>query len=106
MQLTNGNVINGYFSTESFKFKFTYGKVTVGKKTIEVTEYNCERCGYKWIARHNGQNKGEPNFCPKCKTRYWNLERNKKDKGWKEIAQKQSVAELIRLNRRKQSNLI
>jgi hypothetical protein len=70
----------------------------MGQKTIEATEYNCERCRYKWIARHNGQNKGEPNFCPKCKTCYWNLERNNNGKEWKKYAEKQKVAKLKRMN--------
>lgn len=76
----------------------------MGQKTIEVTEYNCERCGYKWIARH-GQNKGEPNFCPKYKTCYWNLERNMEgSKEWLKIAHKQRIAKLIRLNSRHRTN--
>src|SRR5436309_12624818 len=47
----------------------------MGQSKIEVTEYCCERCDYKWIARHNGEDKGEPNTCPRCKTWLWNKPR-------------------------------
>jgi DNA-directed RNA polymerase subunit RPC12/RpoP len=49
----------------------------MGQQKTEVTEYNCERCEYKWIARRNGKDKDKPNHCPKCKTWMWNMPRQK-----------------------------
>jgi hypothetical protein len=38
---------------------------------VEVKEYQCSRCGYKWIARKNGVDKPTPKTCSKCKTALW-----------------------------------
>jgi hypothetical protein len=42
---------------------------------IKVIEYECSRCGWKWIARKNGKDKPRPSFCPNCKTWMWDIER-------------------------------
>ena len=34
---------------------------------IEVSEYECARCGYKWINRINGHDGPVPQKCAKCK---------------------------------------
>lgn len=45
---------------------------------IRTTEYECNRCGYKWIERRNGmERKSLPRFCRKCKSYLWNTERTK-----------------------------
>jgi len=36
-------------------------------KTVKVPEYECLRCGYKWIPR----SERVPRRCPQCKSRYW-----------------------------------
>lgn len=40
-------------------------------QNIEVTEYTCRRCGYKWINRRNGVDGPIPNRCAKCKKLHW-----------------------------------
>jgi len=35
---------------------------------IEVDEYECLRCGYKWINRINDKDGAVPDRCAKCKT--------------------------------------
>ena len=42
---------------------------------IQVSEYTCERCGYKWINRVNGVDGPLPQRCAKCKKRNWNRNR-------------------------------
>ena len=39
---------------------------------VEVTEYECIKCGYKWINRKNGQDQPLPKRCAKCKQLDWN----------------------------------
>ena len=39
---------------------------------IEVNEYQCVLCKYKWINRINGEDGPIPNRCAKCKERRWN----------------------------------
>jgi len=39
---------------------------------IEVSEYECVRCGYKWINRVNGHDGPVPQKCAKCKRLGWN----------------------------------
>ena len=38
---------------------------------IQVKEYECIKCGYKWINRKNGQNQPVPKRCAKCKQLDW-----------------------------------
>ena len=38
---------------------------------IEVNEYHCIKCGYKWINRVNGKDGSIPKRCAKCKTSNW-----------------------------------
>jgi DNA-directed RNA polymerase subunit RPC12/RpoP len=45
-------------------------------QTIKTREYECIRCGYKWITRKNGVDKRKlPRFCPYCKSSLWNEDR-------------------------------
>ena len=39
--------------------------------TIEVNEYECSLCGYKWINRVNGEDKPVPKRCASCKRQRW-----------------------------------
>jgi hypothetical protein len=39
---------------------------------IEVLEYECARCGYKWINRVNGHDGPVPQKCARCKRSGWN----------------------------------
>src|SRR5215207_1125599 len=42
---------------------------------ILVSEYTCERCGWKWINRINGKDGLIPQRCASCKGRDWNRRR-------------------------------
>jgi len=54
---------------------FTFSK-DMPEHKIKVIEYECSRCGWKWIARKNGKDKPRrPSFCPNCKTWMWDIER-------------------------------
>lgn len=44
------------------------------KHKVEVTEYECMKCGYKWINRINGKDGIEPKRCAKCKHSNWDKE--------------------------------
>ena len=39
---------------------------------IEITEYECARCGYRWVNRINGKDGPVPIRCAKCKRTSWN----------------------------------
>jgi len=39
---------------------------------IEITEFECARCGYKWVNRINGKDGPVPLRCAKCKRTNWN----------------------------------
>ena len=43
----------------------------MGLARIEVDEYTCELCGYKWINRVNGKDGPVPKRCAKCKHQHW-----------------------------------
>src|ERR687888_2523409 len=43
----------------------------MGIARVEVNEYTCELCGYKWINRVNGKEGPVPKRCAKCKHRHW-----------------------------------
>lgn len=40
--------------------------------TIQVSEYECGHCGWRWINRINGQDRPVPLKCAKCKRLNWN----------------------------------
>ena len=40
--------------------------------TIQVSEYECGHCGWKWINRINGKDRPVPLKCAKCKRLNWN----------------------------------
>ncbi|MGH9986787.1 MAG: hypothetical protein ACRD8W_22815 [Nitrososphaeraceae archaeon] len=44
--------------------------MTISK--IKVNEYQCVKCGYKWINRINGKDVPIPDRCAKCKKHNWN----------------------------------
>jgi hypothetical protein len=39
--------------------------------TIQIPEYECIHCGYKWINRVNGIDGPIPKNCARCKRRHW-----------------------------------
>jgi predicted Zn-ribbon and HTH transcriptional regulator len=39
---------------------------------IRIKEYECAKCGYKWIDRINGKDGPIPERCAKCKRVNWN----------------------------------
>jgi phage FluMu protein Com len=39
---------------------------------IRVKEYECAKCGHKWINRINGKDGPIPERCAKCKRVNWN----------------------------------
>lgn len=41
---------------------------------IKVDAYKCERCGHIWVPRNYNN---EPKVCPKCKSPYWNMPKQK-----------------------------
>ncbi len=41
----------------------------------KLTQYTCNRCGYKWIPRNP-----DPKVCAKCRSPYWNSPRKNKVK--------------------------
>jgi predicted SprT family Zn-dependent metalloprotease len=46
----------------------------MGISRIEVNEYTCELCGYKWVNRINGKDGPIPKRCAKCKNQNWEKE--------------------------------
>lgn len=46
-------------------------KCTCASRKVEVTEYECIKCSYKWISRINGNEGPKPKRCPKCKRWDW-----------------------------------
>lgn len=40
-------------------------------RKIEVTEYECAKCSYKWTNRMNGKERPKPKRCSKCKRSNW-----------------------------------
>jgi hypothetical protein len=39
---------------------------------IQIKEYECAKCGYKWVNRINGKDGPIPDMCAKCKRVNWN----------------------------------
>lgn len=44
-------------------------------ETITVQGFRCRRCGHTWVPREAAQ---PPRVCPKCKSPYWDRERERK----------------------------
>jgi hypothetical protein len=52
-------------------------------------EYQCVRCGYRWITRHNGKdNKVKPRSCAGCKSSLWDTPRKNKQQAIKKALPK------------------
>lgn len=45
---------------------------------VKIDGFKCLRCEYEWVPRDI---KTEPVICPKCKSPYWNKQRQKKKVG-------------------------
>ena len=48
------------------------------EKSFKLPTLKCIRCNHEWIPRKAGQ----PKFCPKCRSPYWNTEPTKRGR-WK-----------------------
>jgi len=57
---------------------------------IEVTEYECAKCDYKWINRINGKDGPKPIRCAKCKRWDW-------EEGYLSIIEKRLRRDLLRI---------
>lgn len=42
---------------------------------VQVMGYRCERCSHVWVPRKSTD---RPKICPKCKSPYWDREREAK----------------------------
>ena len=42
---------------------------------IKINKLNCKKCGYSWVPR-----KTDVRQCPKCKTAYWEVDREEDKK--------------------------
>ena len=42
---------------------------------VMIPGFLCERCGHRWIRKQPGT--PEPKVCPKCKSTYWNTQRQR-----------------------------
>jgi predicted Zn-ribbon and HTH transcriptional regulator len=42
---------------------------------VTVTEYECNRCNWKFIRRKNGKDMPAPKYCPHCKSNPWDAKR-------------------------------
>ncbi|KKN67138.1 hypothetical protein LCGC14_0464850 [marine sediment metagenome] len=52
--------------------------------TIKLKAFDCLRCKWEWIPR----TKERSRVCPKCKSPYWDIKRNRLDKRGKSIVNK------------------
>ena len=66
---------------------------------IEVSEYECAHCGYKWINRVNGKNGTVPQRCAKCKRSAWNTGENEARMTPKEAGLRTRIKNLYRVYR-------
>jgi hypothetical protein len=57
---------------------------------VEVTEYECAKCSYKWINRINGKDGQKPIRCAKCKRWDW-------EEGFLSIIEKRLRRDLLRI---------
>ena len=42
---------------------------------VTLEGFRCERCHHEWVPRSKEE---EPRVCPKCKSPYWNMPRQRK----------------------------
>jgi hypothetical protein len=57
----------------------------VAEIKITVPGYRCERCGHEWVARGAHQSdprakkksEAKPRICPKCKSAWWDVPKEK-----------------------------
>jgi hypothetical protein len=59
-------------------------------RKVMATEYQCAKCGYRWINRRNGKEGSKPKRCAKCKKWDW-------DEGYKSRTEKQLTRCLIKI---------
>lgn len=61
----------------------------MGIMQIQVNEYRCQLCGYRWINRVNGKDGPIPKKCAKCKHQDWNKGRiDPREKHWANAVRK------------------
>lgn len=46
----------------------------MAEEKVTINRYKCERCGHEWIPRDL---KRRPRVCPKCKSPYWDVPKEK-----------------------------
>jgi len=61
-----------YRPVDREKYEKGYRKAFMRKPTWtkKISGYLCKRCGHKWLPRIK-----DPRQCPKCKTAYWDKEK-------------------------------
>lgn len=59
---------------------------------IKITKLKCKRCGHQWVPK-----KEDVRQCPKCKSVWWDKEKEKNKKNSKKISK-------IKLKERKSKN--
>ena len=74
-------------------------EITMPVHKIEVSEYECAYCGYKWINRVNGKDGPMPQRCAKCKRPNWNTGYNESPMTPQESGLRRRVQNLYRIYR-------
>ena len=72
-------------------------EITMPVHKIEVSEYGCAHCGYKWINRVNGKDGPMPQRCAKCKRPNWNTGYNESPMTPQESGLRRRVQNLYRI---------
>jgi hypothetical protein len=61
-------------------------------RKVEVTEYQCAKCSYRWINRINGKEGQKPRRCANCKRSDW-------EEGYLSSRQKQLRRDLLKIEK-------
>jgi hypothetical protein len=61
-------------------------------RKVEVTEYQCAKCSYKWVNRINGKEGAKSKRCPECKRWDW-------EEGYLSRTQKQLRIDLLKIEK-------
>ena len=72
-------------------------EITMPVHKIEVLEWGCAHCGYKWINRVNGKDGPMPQRCAKCKRPNWTTGYNKSPMTSQESGLRRRVQNLYRI---------